>query len=129
MFRVLLSLSLFLFTTGCLACFTPIGGEKYDALIKIEKLDTVNKYSFQIPYKVESNSDVVVTLGYAKDNEGDFKMMDERYELKTTRNGELITGTFTVKNNQMYPFLLVSWRADLNGMCSVVAISDFLVVN
>ena len=99
------------------ACTVPRTGEKYDALIEVEKIDK-NKFKATISKKAgDLNFGADITVGYyPKGNE--YRFGEYWKQAHEKEKGESYVVTFDLKKIDGYvPFVQVFWFPEYAGLC------------
>lgn len=116
------------FSVNASACFAPIQGEKYDALIVIKKIGK-NHYAYEFPSEVNGyKNDGTVILALSQEESGSF-MADSTHQIIHPKeiNGTM-KGEFTIPDNENNGFLLVSWPPKEECcMCAYLGFTKLLI--
>ncbi len=90
-----------LISNTAIACFSPIGGPKYDALIRIEKLTGSNHYRVEVPKRVEGMPlDANIILAYSTLHAGGIPIYEGYETIRTVTIGDKLVGEFTVEKKE-----------------------------
>jgi hypothetical protein len=111
------------------ACYVPIGGPEYDALIKIEALAKSNHYRVEVPKKLKGMPhDANIILAYSKNSPGGIPVYEPFVAIKARVVGEQLVGEFVVEKRDGKPYINVMWWPEQPGMCGIRAHTGFLEV-
>lgn len=123
-----LSFLLFLFSAQVLACFAPIQGEEYDALVEVTKIGK-NRYSYEFPIEVQGyKNDGTVILALSQEESGSIMADSPHMEIFPKKVSGKMKGEFTIPENEKNAFLIVSWPPeDECCMCAFLAFSELVV--
>ena len=95
-------------------CMFPNTGDKYNALIKIDKLSKPNHYRIEVPVKVGDKL-IDPDIGLIYDSFEDFEIIE------TIIHADKRIGEFVVHKEEFKPFVHVIWLPKIAGMCGIYA--------
>ena len=115
------------FSTQVLACFAPIQGEEFNALVVITKIGK-NHYSYEFPLEVNGyKNDGTVTLALSQKERGSIKANSPHKEIFPKVVDGKMKGEFTIPSNEENAFLIVSWPPKQDCcMCSFLGFSKLV---
>ncbi|TLU68038.1 hypothetical protein FE810_00015 [Thalassotalea litorea] len=122
-----LTFLLMFFSTQVFACFAPIQGEEYDALVVITKIGK-NRYSYEFPLEVHGyKNDGTVILALSQEERGSIMADSPHMEIFPKEVSGKMKGEFTIPENETNAFLIVSWPPEEDCcLCSFLAYSKLV---
>ncbi|WP_277055071.1 hypothetical protein [Pseudoalteromonas marina] len=116
------------FSVNAYACFAPIQGEEYDALIVIKKIGK-NRYAYEFPAEVNGyKNDGTVILALSQEESGSFMANSAHQVISPKEVNGTMKGEFTIPDNEKNGFLLVAWPPKEECcMCAFLAFSKLLI--
>jgi hypothetical protein len=116
-----------LLSNTAFACYSPMGGPEYDALIKIEAMKESNHYLVEVPKKLKDMPhDAEIILAYSKYSPGGIPVYGPFVTIKGKVVGDKLVGEFVVERKDEKPYINVMWWPELPGMCGISAHTGFL---
>ncbi len=124
--RFLTLLFIFL-SANVFACFSPIEGEEYDALVVINKIDK-NHYSYEFPSEVHGyRNDGMVISALSQKEIGSIMADSPHKEIFPKEVNGKMRGEFFIPENEKNGFLIVSWAPKEECcMCEFLAYSSMV---
>lgn len=120
---------LILFANFAYACFSPIGGEEYNSVIKIQKLNDANTYQVSVPrYMDDDRLEAEIILAYSTGSPGGIPIYQKTEKLEPILVGDKFVAKFKVIKKDTQPYIVVMWWHKMDGMCGIQANSKFLEV-
>jgi len=115
------------FSAQVLACFAPIQGEEFDALVVITKIGK-NHYSYEFPLEVNGyKNDGTVTLALSQKERGSIMANSPHKEIFPKEVNGKMKGEFTIPSNEKNGFLIVSWPPKEDCcMCAILGFSKLV---
>ncbi|NMP17961.1 hypothetical protein [Thalassotalea sp. Y01] len=115
------------FSANVFACFAPIQGEKYDALVEITKIGK-NHYSYEFPSEVNGyKNDGTVILALSQKERGSIMADSPHQEIFPKEVNGKMKGEFTIPANEENGFLIVSWPPKEECcMCAILGFSKLV---
>ena len=127
--RVLIIIIAVLCSQYSLACTAPKSGDKYDALIKLEKLSNKNQYRVTVPRKLEELEDLQIKLSYPQAKIGGKFVSEPDETLNPTFEAGMASAEFIVqKRGERIPYVLVMWWPEGCCLCGIQATSKYIEV-
>jgi len=111
-----------------LACIAPRSGEKYNALLKVEKANESDIFKFEVPKNIANHKfDAEVYLSFFTQHKKGY-WVREKSELIETKNIEgILSGDLMIPPKKGYKIsLTVHWPANAPGLCATFANSRVL---